>query len=152
MAFLKSICMLHFKDEGFFVRFGLPVLIVLVGFGFLGLGAGKLYLNQLYTQEGKQTLGTVTYYTSRPTPRSISSLTEYQFATSDGMQIKGNQEGYYTHIGEQVKTEYLPDAPQWNRFAGAGRRNEGWNISMAVGGLLFFVAGIYAVIRTARRG
>jgi Protein of unknown function (DUF3592) len=133
------------------VTFVPPMVVALAGLGFLCVGVGRLYLNLLYVQEGKQALGTVTYYTSRRAPNSVSSYTEYQFTTPDGRQIKGNQAGYYTHIGEQVEIEYLPNSPQWNRFAAAGRRNENWNIPMAVGGLLFFAAGVYAVIRAWHR-
>jgi hypothetical protein len=49
-----------------------------------------------------------------------------------------------------VLIKYLPDAPEWNRFSGAGRRLEAWNLPMAMGGLLFFAAGVYATIRAVR--
>ena len=130
------------------LNFGLPILLALAGFGFFCLGAGKIYLNQIYAQKGKEGLARVTVYTSRRTPSSVSSSdAEYQFTTADGREIKGHQNGYHARVGEEVKIEYLPDNPEWNRVSGAGRLNENWNLPMAVGGLLFFAAGIYAFIQ-----
>jgi Protein of unknown function (DUF3592) len=133
-------------------QLGPPVVVAIAGLTFLCLGGGRIYLNQLYSQHGQRALGTVTHYTSRQAGANpvSSSRTDYQFTTPDGRQIRGHQPGYYSHVGEQVLIEYLPTAPQWNRFAGAGRRNEPWNLPMALGGLLFFAAGAYATVRTVR--
>jgi cytochrome c biogenesis protein ResB len=128
-----------------------PLVVTIGGFGFLCLGAGRLYLNHLYLQEGREALATVTSYTSHQTINPVSSSrTEYQFTTPDGTPMTGVQNGYTARVGEQIKIEYLADAPQWNRFAGAGHRYENWNIPTAVAGFLFFVAGLYATIRALR--
>jgi hypothetical protein len=138
--------------KALFFNCGLPVFVSLAGFGFLCLGGGKLYLNRVYAQQGVQTLATVTYYTSRSVPNPVaSSYAEYRFKTADGLEMKGHQNGYYVRVGEEVKIEYLPNFPEWNRFSGARRINEGWNIPMAIVGFIFFLAGIYAFTKSCSR-
>jgi hypothetical protein len=93
----------------------------------------------------------VTYYTGQRGPNTVSSsYAEYQFKTADGKEMSGHQNSYYVRVDQEVKIEYLPDSPDWNRFAGAGHVNEHWNLPMVIGGLLFFVLGIYAFVQAYR--
>lgn len=123
------------------------------GLGFLFVGGSRMHLDQRYRHAGKEATATVTYHTSHQAGLNpvSNSRTDYHFTTPDGTRITGSQTEYSSRIGEQVKIEYLPESPRWNRFVGGGRRYEAWNLPMAIGGLLFFVAGAYATIRAWRK-
>jgi hypothetical protein len=141
--------------KSWFARYGLAILVSLWGAGFIALGAGRLYLDRLYVQEGQHAAGRVTFATTHGTMNPVSSsVIQYQFATASGASLSGRQEGYSGRVGEVLDIEYLRSSPGWNRIAGAARRYQRWNLPTIVGGLLFLIAGIYATVRawiTAQR-
>ena len=134
------------------VRFAPPLAVALGGLGFLCLGAGRVYVNHLYLQEGQQASALVTVVsTGFGGGKSFSdSRSRYQFVTALGERVEGVQTGYYDRLGDQVTIEYLRSRPQWNRYLGSERRYEKLNLPMIVGGLLFLVAGIYSICRSVR--
>ena len=135
------------SPQSWLVRVGAPIIVAAFGLGGVGLGGGRIYMNGRYRQTGKRATATVTYSTTRSAPNSTMSSAQYRFRTDEGRDVVGRQSGYYLRIGETVTVEYLSEAPDWNRVAGSGRLREAWNIPLVLVGSLFFLAGVFSLIR-----